>query len=79
MEICGRDLQYQMFWRSNWNREDRHFCARRSDMKDAEDVLSSRARALTEVPSGALTKMRQVMSNEFDLRPMAVLEDIISS
>ena len=47
-------------------------------MKEADEALSRRALASTEVPSGALTRTRQVMSSEFDLRPMAVLEVTMS-
>ena len=42
----------------------------------AEDTLSSRARASTDVPSGELTRTRHVMSNEVDFKQIAVLDDM---
>ena len=47
-------------------------------MIEAEEALSKRARASTVVPSGALTSNQHIMSNEFDLRPMVVLEEMMS-
>ena len=48
---------------------------KRSDMKDADEALSRIARASTEEPSGALTRIRHVMSSEPDANPMAAFED----
>ena len=46
-------------------------------MKEVEEALSSNALASTEVPSGAFTRTH-VISNEFDLSSMAVLEVTMS-
>ena len=43
-------------------------------MNDADEALSRIARASTGEPSGALTKIRHVMSNEPEVNPAAAFE-----
>ena len=44
-------------------------------MNDAEEALSSKARAITEEPSGAVIHTRHVMSNMLERRFIAAFDD----
>ena len=46
-------------------------------MNEVEDALSSKALASTELPSGELTKTRQVINSELDVSFTAVLVTIV--
>ena len=66
--------EIQIFW---WEWGSRRDCANCSETNDAEEAESSRARASTEEPSGASTKIRQVMSKRCDLIPIAVVVKLV--
>ena len=50
-------------------------CAKRSEMNEAQDALSSRALASVSEPSGALINTRQVTSRRFERK--AVLDWVL--
>ena len=52
----------------------RRLWASRSDTKDADEALSRRALASTEVPSGAETRIRQVIRSVLHFNGMAAFE-----
>ena len=56
------------------DRDRRRVWARRSETKEAEEVLSRRARASTDEPSGLQTKMQHVIIRVSIMSPVAVFE-----
>ena len=53
-------------------------CARRSDMNEADDALSSNALACTVLPSGEVTEIWQVINSTFDFSLIAEFVTTVS-